>query len=85
MTFEEEDQRVEKELARIVEEAELSPSGKAKLAKILVDNRAAFGMQLRKVNMNQEKVHTNTTGELRAHQPRRPIRDPRVRNRERAN
>jgi hypothetical protein len=69
-----------RELARIVEEAELSNAGKKKLAEILNKHRAAFGMQLRKVNMNQEKVHTHTTGELPAHQPRRVIRDPRVRD-----
>jgi hypothetical protein len=80
MTYKEEDERVERELARIVDEAELSDAGKKELAAILRKHRAAFGMQLRKVNMNQEKVHTNTTGELPAHQPRRPIRDPRVRN-----
>ncbi len=36
-------------------------------------------MQLRKVSMNQEKVHTHTTGELPEHQPRRLIRNPLVR------
>ncbi len=80
MTYKEEEERVEKEIARIVAEAELSDAGKAKLTEMLKERRAAFGMQLRKVNMNQEKVHTHTTGELPAHQPRRVIRDPRVRN-----
>jgi hypothetical protein len=37
-------------------------------------------MQLRKVNRNQEEVHTHTSGELPEHQPRRVIRDPRVRD-----
>jgi hypothetical protein len=36
-------------------------------------------MQLRKVNTDQEKVCINTTGQLPEHQPRRIIRDPRVR------
>ncbi len=63
-----------------MEEAELSAAGKEELAKILGEHRPAFGMQLRKVNFNQQPVHTFTTGELPAHQPRRIIRDERVRN-----
>ncbi len=79
-TFQEEDAQVEAALLRIVEEAELSPSGKEELKRILQRQRAAFGMQLRKVNFDQEPVHTFKTGELQEHQPRRIIRDPRVRD-----
>jgi hypothetical protein len=80
MTFEEEDKKVDKEMARIVEEAELSEAGKMRLSQVLKKYRPAFGMQLRKVNLDQEPVHTYTTGELPEHQARRIIRDPRVRN-----
>jgi hypothetical protein len=79
MSFEEEDKRVDKELERLVDEAELSPAGKGKLKQILMQHRAAFGMQLRKVNMEQDKVTVHTNGQLPEHQPRRIIRDPRVR------
>ncbi len=81
MTFAEEDAIVEKELERIVNESELSGPGKEKLRALLTKHRAAFGMQLRKVNMDQEKVHTHMramTG-VPEHQPRRVIRDPRIR------
>ncbi len=78
MTYEEDDCQTEAELARLVDGAELSTRGKEKLAATLLKHRAAFGMQLRKVDQSREKVHTHTTGELPAHQPRRPIRDPRV-------
>ncbi len=54
------------------------PTGKQELERILKKHRAALGMQLRKVNFNQEPVHTYRTGELPEHQPRRIIRDPRV-------
>ena len=79
MTFEEEDKQVSKEITRLVEEAELSPNGKKKLQQILEKYRAAFGMQLRKVNMDQDRVTVNTNGQLPEHQPRRIIRDPRIR------
>jgi hypothetical protein len=67
MTYEDEDRKVDEALRKIVEEAELSPAGKKELEKILKERRAAFGMQLRKVNFNQEPVHTYTTGELPEH------------------
>lgn len=78
MSDAEDDRRTEEELARMVTEADLSSQGKTKLAAILQRYRPAFGMQLRKVDMSREPVHTHTTGELPAHQPRRLIRDPRV-------
>ncbi len=80
MPFAEEDEIVAKQLERIVAEAELSDEGKKELKRILEKHRAAFGMQLRKVNFDQQPVHTYTTGELPAPQPRRIIRDVRVRN-----
>ncbi len=80
MTFAEEDKKVDKEMVQIVAEAELSENGKLELKRILEKHRSAFGMQIRKVNFNQEPVHTYTTGELPAMQPRRLIRDVRVRN-----
>jgi hypothetical protein len=79
MTYEEEDAQVDAALRKVVDEAELSPAGKKELENMLKKHRTAFGMQLRKVNFDQEPVHTYTTGELPEHQPRRIIRDPRVR------
>ena len=79
MSYEEEDRVVDKKLVDIVAEADLTPNGKKRLTQILLKHRAAFGMQLRKVNMKQDTVHTHTTGELPEHQPRRLIRNPQVR------
>jgi hypothetical protein len=79
MTYEEEDAQVDAALRKVVDEAELSPAGKKELENMLKKHRTAFGMQLRKVNFDQEPVHTYTTGEMPEHQPRRIIRDPRVR------
>ncbi len=78
MTYDEDDRQTDTELTRLVAEAEFSVRGKEKLAALLKKHRAAFGMQLRQVDQSRDKVHTHTTGELPAHQPRRPIRDPRV-------
>lgn len=55
---------MDEELTRIVEEAELTASGKTRSAGNLQSKRAAFGMQLRKVNMCQEKVHTHKLSEM---------------------
>jgi hypothetical protein len=77
MPFAEEDEKVEKELARLVEESEFSEKGKSRLQGILTKYRAAFGMQLRKVNIDREKVKINLNGRPE-HQPRRRIRDPRI-------
>jgi hypothetical protein len=79
MSFDEEDEIVETQLERIVAEAELSAEGKKELRRILKENRAAFGMQLRKVNFEQEPVHVPLNG-VPEHQPRRVIRDVRVRD-----
>jgi hypothetical protein len=79
MSFEEEDEIVETQLERIVADAELSAEGKKELRRILKENRAAFGMQLRKVNFEQEPVHVPLNG-VPEHQPRRVIRDVRVRD-----
>ncbi len=46
---------------------------------MLVKHRAAFGMQLRKVNYKHEPVKSFMSG-LPEHQPRRPIRHPRFRD-----
>ena len=80
MSFAEEDRQVDEQLARIVREAELTPGGKIQLKEMLNKYRKAFGMQLRKVNTSQDKVHTHTTGALPEHQARRPIRDLKVQN-----
>ena len=79
MSFEEEDKIVAQELTRIVDEAEFSPSGKAALRALLEKHKAAFGMQLRKVNMDNPKVHTYLSG-IPDHQPRRPIKNPAIRD-----
>ena len=77
MTPEEDAATVKRELVRLVEEAEISEAGKKKLAVLLEKHKAAFGMQLKKVDMTKEKVKIHLTG-IPKHQPRRPIKDPRV-------
>ena len=79
LTREEETATIHRELKRIVEEAECAPALREELAAILERQRAAFGMQLHRVERAGEPVHIRHTG-VPAHQPRRPIKNPRVRD-----